>query len=46
METQANKLEAASAALWAAINAGKVGAELSPFKLAVLAAERKAGLRS
>lgn len=46
MNPETKALETATVALWVAMNLGVKGAQLTPYKLAVLAAERKAGLRS
>lgn len=46
MNPETKKLETATVALWVAINLGVKGAQLTPYKLAVIKAEREAGLRS
>lgn len=45
MKTQYEQIEAAVKVLWAAVNAGVTGRELTALRLAVFAAERRAGAR-
>lgn len=45
MNPETKQIEAATVALWVAMNLGVKGAALTPYKLAVIRAEREAGLR-